>query len=65
MDVSMVSMPTLSQKSKTPKSKKIILLINKFIEDVKRLDELYQNSNLPDTCDKDFVNDLLLQVRKL
>ena len=40
-------------------------VLNKAEEDVKRLDELYQNSNLPDTCDKDFVNDLLLQVRKL
>ena len=27
------------------------------------LDELYKNSNLPNTCDKEFTKDLLLQIR--
>lgn len=40
-------------------------VLDKAELDVKRLDELYQNSNLPDICDKEFVNDLLLQIRKL
>lgn len=39
-------------------------VLNKAEEDVIRLNELYSQSNLPDNCDKEFVNDLLLQVRK-
>jgi|ERR1035437_195441 hypothetical protein len=33
--------------------------------DILKLDELYANSGLPDEVDKEFVNDLLLQVRRL
>jgi uncharacterized protein len=33
--------------------------------DLARLDDLFANSGLPVDCDKDFVNDLLLQVRHL
>ena len=34
-------------------------------EDLKRFDELFAKSELPLDCDKDFVNDLLLQIRHL
>lgn len=40
-------------------------IIRKAEEDIKGLDELFANSGLPAECDKDFVNDLLLQIRKL
>lgn len=33
--------------------------------DLKSLDELYKNSDLPNDCDAKFVNELLLKVRKL
>lgn len=33
--------------------------------DLKSLDELYKNSDLPDDCDAKFVNELLLKVRKI
>ena len=33
--------------------------------DLKSLDELYKNSDLPDDCNAEAVNDLLLKVRKL
>ena len=33
--------------------------------DLDGLKELYQNSNLPDEVDQEFLNDLLLQVRKM
>lgn len=43
--------------------------LNSIIEqaetDLKGLDELFANSGLPTDCDKDFANDLLLQVRHL
>ena len=31
--------------------------------DIKDLDKLYENSNLPDTVDRKFINDLLLEMR--
>lgn len=41
--------------------------LDKIIEegenDLKRLEELFSKSNLPDECDKDFVNNLLLEIR--
>jgi len=40
-------------------------IIKKAEEDIKGLDELFANSGLPVECDKDFVNDLLIQIRKL
>lgn len=33
-------------------------------KDIQKLDELYSNSNLPDEVDQDFVNNLLIQIRK-
>jgi hypothetical protein len=32
-------------------------------KDIKSLDELYKNSNLPDKVDREFVNNLLLKIR--
>lgn len=40
-------------------------IIEQAEEDLKKLDELFAKSGLPADCDKDFVNDLLLQVRYL
>ena len=40
-------------------------IIEKAEKDLKGLDELFANSGLPADCDKDFVNDLLLQIRHL
>jgi uncharacterized protein len=41
--------------------------LDKIIEegenDLKRLEELFSKSSLPDECDKDFVNNLLLEIR--
>lgn len=43
--------------------------LEKIIEeaeiDLKRLDELFAKSNLPDSCDQSIVNELLLQIRML
>lgn len=33
--------------------------------DIKKLDNLFAQSDLPDDCDKQFVNDLLLEIRHL
>ena len=40
-------------------------LAEKALEDVKNLDELYANSGLPDDVDKEFVNDLLIKMRRV
>ena len=40
-------------------------IIEQAEKDLKGLDELFAKSGLPADCDKDFVNDLLLQVRHL
>ena len=40
-------------------------IIEQAEKDLKELDKLFVNSGLPVSCDKDFVNDLLLQVRHL
>lgn len=40
-------------------------IIEQAEKDLKGLDELFANSGLPTDCDKEFVNDLLLQVRHL
>jgi len=40
-------------------------IIEQAEKDLKRLDELFAKSELPLDCDKDFVNDLLLQIRHL
>jgi hypothetical protein len=49
--------------------KKGKVLLKDIIEqsnvDLKSLGELYEKSNLPEDCDMEFVNDLLLQIRKL
>lgn len=39
-------------------------IIDKAEEDIKSLDELYKNSNLPDEVDRDKVNQILLEIRK-
>lgn len=39
-------------------------LINKAEVDLKKLDDLYAQSDLPDKVDEDFLNDLLLMIRK-
>lgn len=43
--------------------------LNEIIEqaeiDLKKLNELFANSTLPDDCDRKFVNDLLIQIRHL
>ncbi len=40
-------------------------IIDKAEQDIKGLDEVYNNSDLPTTVDMDFVNKLLLEVRRL
>lgn len=40
-------------------------IIDKAEEDIKSLDELFAKSSIPNECDKEFVNELLLKVRKL
>jgi hypothetical protein len=40
-------------------------IIEQAEKDIKELDELFKKSGLPVDCDKDFVNDLLLQIRYL
>jgi hypothetical protein len=32
---------------------------------IKEMDEKFENSNLPDNVDQDFVNDLLVNIRKI
>ena len=39
-------------------------IINEAEQDLKFLDEVYDKSNLPDSVDPKFVNDLLLEIRK-
>ena len=39
-------------------------IIEQAENDIKKLDELFANSNLPMECDKDFVNELLLEIRQ-
>lgn len=39
-------------------------IINDAEKDIKKLEEAYSQSDLPDEVDKDFVNDLLLKIRK-
>lgn len=38
-------------------------IINKAKEDIKSLDELFKNADLPDSVDEDFLNELLLEIR--
>ena len=38
-------------------------IIENAEKDIKRLDELYANSNLPDKIDDKFINDILLEIR--
>ena len=40
-------------------------IIDKAQEDIILLDDLYENSSLPDTVDDQFVEDLLLELRSL
>lgn len=40
-------------------------ILDKANEDVVKLNEVYKNSNLPDEVDREFVNDLLIQIRNL
>jgi hypothetical protein len=40
-------------------------IIKNVEEDIKNLKKIYDNSNLPDDVDKDFVKSLLLKIRKL
>jgi hypothetical protein len=40
-------------------------LIAEMTQDIKDLDELFKNSNLPVDCDKDVVNNLLIKIREL
>ena len=39
-------------------------LIDEVEKEIVEIDELFSNSNLPDKVDKDFVNDLLIKIRK-
>ena len=39
-------------------------LIDEVEKEIVEIDELFANSNLPDKVDKDFVNDLLIKIRK-
>lgn len=39
-------------------------LIYEVEKEIVEIDELFANSNLPDKIDKDFVNDLLIKIRK-
>ncbi len=49
------------------KIRKGLVSLEEIIEnaenDIKGLDELYKNSNLPDKVEKEFVNDILLEIR--
>jgi hypothetical protein len=38
-------------------------IIDNAEKDIKNLDKLYANSNLPDKVDKEFVNEILLEIR--
>lgn len=38
-------------------------IISEAQNDIQRLDDLFLKSGLPDNCDDDFMNDLLLQIR--
>lgn len=40
-------------------------IIDKAEQDIKELDEIFKTSDLPEDVDKEFLNDLLLQIRKL
>lgn len=40
-------------------------IVERAEEDIKRLDELYATSSLPDSTPKEFVNDLLLNIRDI
>jgi hypothetical protein len=40
-------------------------IISKAEEDIKKLDELYANCNLPEDIEPGFINDLMLQLRKM
>jgi hypothetical protein len=40
-------------------------IIKQAEEDILKLDELYANSDLPEKVDMEFLNDLLLQIRKM
>lgn len=40
-------------------------LLNQSLTDLNGLKELYDNSDLPNDVDQDFLNDLLLQIRKM
>lgn len=42
----------------------LLELIAQAEEDIKGLNDLYASSGLPDTVDKEFVNDLLLEIRE-
>ena len=39
-------------------------LIDKVESDIKEIKELFNKSNLPESVDKDFVNDLIIKIRK-
>lgn len=39
-------------------------LIDMAEEEIKRMDEIFDNSDLPNSVDKDLVNDLLIKIRK-
>lgn len=39
-------------------------LLNRAEQDVKEIDDLFKNSKLPDFVDKDFMNSLLISIRK-
>jgi hypothetical protein len=39
-------------------------LIDEVESEIVEIDELFDNSNLPDSVDKNFVNDLLIKIRK-
>ena len=40
-------------------------ILNKANEDLDKLNEVYKNSNLPEEVDREFVNDLLIQIRNM
>lgn len=42
----------------------LLEIIEHAENDIKTLDELFANSDLPNECDKDFVNDLLIEIRQ-
>ena len=39
-------------------------LINKVESDIKEIKELFNKSDLPESVDKDFINDLIIKIRK-